>query len=112
VVVPEESAAPAALRLEDRVELPRVYLAWHTPAMFADGDAALDLAADMLAHGKTSRLYQHLVYDRRVATDVSAFQHSRELSSLFQVAATAAAGVSLGTLHDAILEAVRMMGTE
>ncbi len=112
VVVPEESAAPAALRLEDRVELPRVYLAWHTPAMFADGDAALDLAADLLAHGKTSRLYQHLVYDRRVATDVSAFQHSRELSSLFQVAATAAAGVSLGTLHDAILEAVRTMGAE
>ena len=27
------------LLLEDRVELPRVYVAWHSPAMFADGDA-------------------------------------------------------------------------
>ena len=112
VVVPDESMAPATLLLEDRVELPRLYLAWHTPAMFAPGDAALDLAADILSHGKTSRLYRHLVYERRVATDVSAFQHSRELSSLFQLAATAAAGVSLETLHDAMLDAVRLLASE
>ena len=31
------------LLLEDRVELPRVYMAWHSPAMFADGDAEMDL---------------------------------------------------------------------
>lgn len=107
VVVPDGQAPSTSLLLEDRIELPRLYLAWHTPAMFAEGDAALDLAADILAHGKTSRLYQHLVYERRVATDVSAFQHSRELSSLFQLAATAAAGVSLDTLREAMLAAVR-----
>jgi zinc protease len=107
VVVPDGQAPVASLLLEDRIELPRLFLAWHTPAMFAEGDAALDLAADILAHGKTSRLYQHLVYERRVATDVSAFQHSRELSSLFQLAATAAAGVSLDTLREAMLAAVR-----
>jgi len=107
VVVPDGQAPSASLLLEDRIELPRLYLAWHTPAMFAEGDAALDLAADILAHGKTSRLYRHLVYERRVATDVSAFQHSRELSSLFQLAATAAAGVSLDTLREAMLAAVR-----
>ena len=39
------------LVLEDRVELPRLYLAWHSPAMFASGDADLDLAADLLANG-------------------------------------------------------------
>ena len=31
--------------LEDRVELPRLYIAWHSPALFADGDAELDLVA-------------------------------------------------------------------
>ena len=51
--------------------------------------------ADVLAHGKTSRLYRSLVYERRVATDVSAYQHSREMSGVFQVACTAAAGVTL-----------------
>src|SRR4029078_6475525 len=55
--------APAALprdvriEFEDRVELPRLYLAWLSPAMFADGDAELDLATDLLANGETSRLY-------------------------------------------------------
>ncbi len=112
VVVPDGQAPSSSLLLEDRIELPRLYLAWHTPAMFAEGDAALDLAADILAHGKTSRLYQDLVYERRVATDVSAFQHSRELSSLFQLAATAAAGVSLDTLREAMLAAVRDLTRE
>src|SRR5262249_8324988 len=37
------------LRLEDRVELPRLYISWLTTAMFAPDDAELDLAADLLA---------------------------------------------------------------
>jgi len=101
--------AERSLLLEDRVELPRLYLSWHSPAMFHAGDADLDLGADVLAHGKTSRLYKRLVYDRRVAADVSAYQHSRELSGVFQVACTAAAGVSLPVLEEAITEAIHEM---
>jgi zinc protease len=83
------------LMLEDRVELPRVYMAWHSPAMFAADDAEMDLLADLLANGKTSRLYRSLVYEHRIALDVSAFQSSRELGSFFLVAATASPGQSL-----------------
>jgi zinc protease len=83
------------LVLEDRVELPRVYLAWHSPAMFAPDDAEMDLLADLLANGKTSRLYRTLVYEQRIALDVSAYQHSRELGSFFLLAVTAAPGRSL-----------------
>ena len=90
--------------LEDRVELPRLYLAWHTPAMFAPGDAELDLVADLLASGKTSRLYRRLVYESRLATEIAAFQQSRELSSFFQVIATAAPGHTLAELEAAIHE--------
>jgi zinc protease len=101
-----------SLLLEDRVELPRLYLGWHSPAMFAADDAELDLAADVLAHGKTSRLYRQLVYERRIATDVSAYQHSRELSGLFQIACTAAAGIALPVLEQAVTDAVRMLAAE
>jgi len=86
------------LVLEDRVELPRVYLAWHSPAMFAADDADLDLAAELLANGKTSRLYRDLVYRSRIALDVSAFQNSRELASFFLLAATAAPGQALSEI--------------
>ena len=88
-------AGEKRLVLEDRVELPRVYMAWHSPAMFAAGDAEMDLVGDLLANGKTSRLYRTLVYEQRIALDVSAFQSSRELGSFFLLAATAAPGPSL-----------------
>jgi zinc protease len=99
----------ATLLLEDRVELPRLYLGWHSPAMFAADDAELDIAADVLAHGKTSRLYKTLVYERRVATDVSAYQQSREIGGMFQVACTAAAGIQLAELETAVRAAIEQL---
>ncbi|MBI4487423.1 MAG: insulinase family protein [Acidobacteria bacterium] len=99
---PMQAAASLAresrLVVEDRVELPRIYVAWHSAAMFASGDAEMDLIADLLANGKTARLYRTLVYDRRMAVDVSAYQNSRELSSFFLLVATAAPGQSLTDL--------------
>ena len=51
--------------LEDRVELPRVYMAWHSPAMFADWRRrSRSGRASCSASGKMSRLYRRLVYER------------------------------------------------
>ena len=97
---------------EDRVELPRLYLAWLTPAMFAEGDADLDLATDLLANGKTSRLYRRLVFDERLATDVSASQNSREMAGYAQITATASPGHTLGELEQAILEEIARLAAE
>jgi zinc protease len=100
------------LILEDRVELPRLYLAWHSPSLFADGDAEMDLASEVLANGKTSRLYRALVYEHRVAIDVAAAQQSRELDGTFQVVATAAPGRDLRELDAAIAAVVGQFMTE
>jgi zinc protease len=102
-----ELAGEHRLVLEDRVELPRVYLAWHSPAMFNAGDAEMDLLGDLLANGKTSRLYQTLVYDLRIALDVSGYQSSREIGSFFLLVATAAPGHTLSEIADRIDEEVR-----
>jgi len=104
--------AERRILLEDRVELPRLYLSWLSPPMFADGDAALDLAADVLANGKTSRLYRRLVFDERIATDVSAAQNSRELCGFSQISATAAPGHSLPELERAIVEEISRLSTD
>jgi zinc protease len=95
-------AGEARLILEDRVELPRLYLAWHSPALFTSGDAELDLVAEVLASGKTSRLYRTLVFEQRIATEVAASQNSREIGSFFQIVATAASGHTLAELERAI----------
>lgn len=108
-----DAIAPAAytierrLLLEDRVELPRLYVTWHSPSVFGEDDAELDLVAEVLASGKTSRLYRSLVYDDRMATEIAASQNSRELGGYFQVVATAAPGRTLTELERAISDAVR-----
>src|SRR5690606_36468482 len=92
------------LVMEDRVELPRLYLAWPSPALFAAEDAELDLLTDLLANGRTSRLYARLVHDRRIAVELAAGQTSRELGGTFQVVASAAPGHTLDELETAITE--------
>jgi zinc protease len=111
-VVPARLNGGTRLLLEDRVELPRLYLAWHSPALFADGDAELDLVADVLAGGKTSRLYRTLVYEQRIATEIAASQSSRELGSFFQIIATAAPGRSLTEVASAIERELERLATE
>jgi zinc protease len=66
-------------------KLRRVHYAWHTPPLFAPGDAELDLLASALAQPGTGRLYKILVLEKRWARSVSAFQESRELSSIFHL---------------------------
>ena len=104
VVVSRPEPPPEEIRLvlEDRVELPRLYLAWHSPGLFAQGDAELDLVGEVLSSGKTSRLYRALVYEQRIATEVAASQNSRELGSFFQIVATAAPGRTLAEVEHAI----------
>ena len=113
-VMPAEPALAQdeRLMLEDRIELPRLYIAWLSTPMFAEGDAELDLAADILANGKTSRLYRRLVFDERLATDVSASQNSREISGFLQVAATATPGHTLEDIERVILDEIARLAAE
>jgi len=89
---------------EDRVELPRLYMAWNTPAEFTPGDAELDLLASVLAGGKNSRLYKRLVYDMQIAQDVSAAQVSAPLGSAFWIVVTARSGHTLTEIEHAVHE--------
>jgi zinc protease len=107
----EPVAPPAAVltgvkrqTMTDKVSLPRVYLAWLTPRMFAPGDASLDVAAAVLAGGKNSRLYKRLVYDTQMAQDVTAYQQSGALGSSFLVMATARPGKSIADIQKVIDE--------
>jgi predicted Zn-dependent peptidase len=76
------------LDVEADVELARVSMTWPTPPIFAAGDGELDLAANLLASGKSSLLYKRLVYDLQIAQDVSASQRSAQLASSFEIAVT------------------------
>ena len=98
--------------LEDRVQLPRVYLAWHTVAEFSADDAALDVAAYVLAGARNSRLTQALVFQRELATNASAFNSSKRLDGDFQVVATARPGIALDSLTRVIDAELRRLASE
>jgi len=109
----EPVAPPAAILTEvkkktltDRVTLPRAYLAWLTPRLFAPGDATLDVAALVLAGGKNSRLYKRLVYDMQIAQDVAAFQSSQALSSFFLVQVTPRPGHTIEEVQKVVDEEI------
>jgi zinc protease len=92
------------LMMEDKVSLPRLYMAWLSPRMFAPGDAELDLLANILAGGKNSRLYKRLVYDLQIAQDITSYQSSSALASTYMIIATARAGKTLGEIERVIQE--------
>jgi len=90
------------LEVEADVELGRVQMSWVTPPFFAPGDAELDLLAQVLATGKTSRLYKRLVYDLQIAQDVWAGQASSQLASVFEIGVT----LKKGKPHDQALKII------
>jgi len=98
--------------ITDRVQLPRLYLAWLTPRHLEPGDAALDMVSAVLAGGKNSRLYKRLVYDMQIAQDVSAVQASQALSSSFQITATPRPGHTVAELQKVIDEEIRKLQRE
>src|SRR5262245_14620498 len=107
--------AERRVEVKDQVKLPRIYMAWITPAFFKPGDADADAAANILGGGKSSRLYKKLVYEKQIAQDVSAFQQSLSLGSAFQIVVTVRPGKTIDeveTALDAELNAFRQSGPD
>src|SRR5687767_4799005 len=96
----------------DQVELPRIYMAWLVAPIFQPGDAEGDLVAKILGGGKSSRLYKRLVYEKRIAQDVSAQQYSLSLGSIFSIQATAKPGIKPEELEKTIDEELELFRTE
>jgi zinc protease len=98
--------------LEDKVQLPRLYMAWVTPPAFAPGDAALDAVAAVLTGGKNSRLYKRLVYELQVAQDTTAYQGSLGVASTFNVIVTARSGHGLEEIRRLVDEEIAKLQAE
>ncbi len=88
--------------MQDRVPQARIYKEWNIPEYGAADADYLDLVTDVLAAGKTSRLYKRLVYDEQIATDVSAYVDLREIGGQLVIRATAKPGGDLGRVEHAV----------
>lgn len=76
--------------MQDRVAQPRIYRVYHAPG-WADREVQhLTLAANALSGSRAARLDRRLVYEKKLATSVSAGTLDRESAGLFFVTVTLA----------------------
>jgi zinc protease len=96
-----------------QARLPVVYLAWHVPNHTSEDAAALEVLSTILSSGRTSRLYRHLVYERRLALDAGGDYSYFSLDpSLFWFWATPMPGQTPEALEQALLEEMARLRSE
>ena len=76
----------------DNVPQARIYKMWNVPGRDTEAAAHFNLASSVLVGGKNSPLYKELVYEKQIATDVSAFYYDREIAGMFFIIADVVAG--------------------
>jgi zinc protease len=100
--VPVSLDKPQRMAFEDKVQLPRLYLTWHSPENNTREDAVLSVLDNILSRGKSSRLYKSLVYQNQIAQSVSARQSGSEIAGTFDIQVTAKPGHNLTEMEDSV----------
>ena len=93
--------------VQDRVPQARLYRIWNVPEFNSPEEAQLDLAAQVLGRGKTSRLYKRLVYKDQITTSATATNDTNEIGGQFDFTLTATPGVDLSKVEKAADEELR-----
>jgi zinc protease len=112
-VKPVTLAEEKRLVLEDRVQVPRLYLSWPSVGARHEEDLALDVLGSVLSGRRTARLTKALVFDQQSAASVSAGQSTNENVGDFQIVITPRPGHSLDELRvatDSIIERLKREG--
>ena len=90
--------------VQDRVPQARLYRVWNVPEFGSPEEAQLDLVAQILGRGKTSRLYKRLVYNDQIATSATATNDGNEIGGQFDFTLTANPGGDLSQVEKAANE--------
>ncbi|HLJ29391.1 MAG TPA: pitrilysin family protein [Candidatus Angelobacter sp.] len=93
--------------VQDRVPQARLYRVWNVPEFGSPETALLDLVAQVVGRGKTSRLYKRLVYQDQTATSATATNDANEIAGQFDFTLTAKPGVELKKVEDAADQELR-----
>ncbi len=88
--------------LHDRVSLSRLYMGFHGPAFGTREWLAGEMLTTLLSEGKSSVLYEDLVYRRRLAQDATCFIMSTEASATVYLISTVKPGVEPERLEEAL----------
>ena len=101
-VEPPQTAERTFTYRAANVPLPAIEYAYHIPEWRHPDAAPLDIVETLLGMGKSSRLYQSLVYRQRVATTAHASADLREHPGLFSFRAIASTGTPIERVREAL----------
>jgi len=79
----------------DDIQLPGIFGAYKIPKENTDEFLAFDLVTDILSTGESSRLYNELVYQKQMVSDIGSWVEGRELSGLLHFYAILLPGVKI-----------------
>ncbi len=82
--------------------VPQITMVWPSAQEFSEDAYALNVLGRVLSDGKNTPLYKVLVKEKKLTSDVSAYNNTNELAGTFRIQARANEGHSLGDLEHAI----------
>lgn len=100
------------LEVERNVPNSHLYMTWHCCSRYDDEFYATDLLSDVLSRGKSSRLYQRLVKDKGLFTELNAYLMGDLDKSLFLVEGKLVNGITMEAAEQAILEELEKTKTD
>lgn len=108
---PPQTAERQVTRSYPNTPLPAVIEGFKAPPRFSPAQYPLELAADILSQGESSRLYQSLVYTQRIALQAFGQGNFTEDPNLFFIGAVLNGGVPLAAGEKAVDAVVNGMRT-
>ena len=112
-IIPAPKPKGQTVTVEDGFAKQRqVTFAWHSPGAYKDGDAELDVAASALAAEGRGTLYKSLVYDKQLATRVSAGQGGATFSGTFTITVTLRSDADLAAVQQIVLDEVKRLSKD
>lgn len=100
-------AVASRMRIPDRVALSRLDLVWHTGPRFSADEAALDVAAEILAgRSKDSRLKRRLLLEEKLVRSIGAGNDTLMLAGRWHLRCHALPGIELPRIEAIVLEEI------
>lgn len=96
--------ASRSLTVQKDVPIDSIYKVYHMCGRMDSAYPATDLLSDVLSNGDSSRLYQSLLKEQQLFSEINAFLTGDEEGGLFVVTGKLIKGVEMEHAEDAILE--------
>lgn len=93
----------------DNVKLPSIYIGYKIPGLHSADNYALNVLSNILSDGKSSRLYEDIVYNNKSAKSINSFVWDLELGGLFVISSTGLPNSDLKSINEQIVSQIELI---